>query len=189
MLYAIGANSVEYTRRQVHEFTDFILRCGLNVDIDLYHSSNNIVNWPVWTLEQLKVCTDNNGYIILLWSEAMETILNHRDVNDNSLIEMVCAHIGRLSILSLMQVKIQHFVVVCLDSNMSKDQIRTTLPLNLSQKTVHNVSLHNVPDDMPVEDLLEQEEFSDLRDLIVTLRQQLQFVKPDHQVQGKLCKY
>ena len=188
VLYAIEANSVDYTSRQVHDFTDFILRCGLNADVDLYHSSNNIVNWPVWTLKQLKVCTDNNGYIILLWSEAMETILIHRDANDNSVVEMAYAHVDRLSLLSLIQEKIKHFVVVCLDSNKSKDQIRTTLPSNLSQGTVHDISIKNVPDNMPVKEVLEQEQFSNLRTLISTLSRQQQFEKPNHQVAERPCK-
>jgi len=173
----------------VHEFVDFLIaRCGINADVDIYYDgSDNIVSWPMWTLQQLKECIDRNGYIILLWSESMEAILNHGDVNDNSSIQMAYAHVDRLSLLNLIQSKIQHFVVVCLNSIMAKDQIRTTLPFNLSQGTVHNISLHNVPVNMPVENLLEQEELTDLRNLLSILMRQQQFMKPDHQVLERPC--
>ena len=189
VLYAIEANSVDYTSRQVHDFTDFILRCGLNADVDLYHSSKNIINWPAWTLKQLKVCTDNNGCIILLWSKAMETILTHGGANDNSVVEMVYARVDRLSLLSLIQDKIKHFVLVCLDSNMSKDQITATLPPSLSEKTVHNISLKSVPYNMPVKELLEQEQFSDLKYLVATLSRWQKFKIPSHLLEKRSCKY
>ena len=186
VLYAIETND-QYTRRKVHEFTDFLrTRCRINADIDLYHGSENNINWSLWTIQKSTECINNKGYIILIWSETMDTLLNHKDSNDNSHIRMVFAHVDRQSLLSLITGNRTHIIIVFLDSVMSIDQIRTTLPFNLRYGTVCSISLHDIPNDMPIEDLPDLEKYSALKNLISILTHQQQFERPGHQVaEGK----
>jgi len=188
VLYTIENNNCEYTRRKIHEFTDFLRsKCGINADADLYYNSESIVSWPEWTIQKFNECVNNNGYIILVWSEAMKILLKHRDANDNSLINMIFAHIYRHSLLSLINLKLRYIIVVCLDSVMSVHEIRESLPFNLMNGTVHSISLQNVPDNMPTNELLELEQFSALKDLIAKLTRQQQFERPDQQVAQSKC--
>jgi len=188
VLYTIENNSPEYTRRKIHEFTDFLRsKCGINADADLYHDSESIVSWPEWTIQKFNECVNNNGYVILLWSRAMEILLKHRDANDNSSINMVFAHIDRHSLLSLINLKLKHIIVVCLDSVMPVHQIRNTLPFNLMNGTVYSISLQDIPDNMPTNELLELEQFSAVKDLIAKLTRQQQFERPGQQIAQSKC--
>ena len=116
----------------------------------------------------------------------MDTLLNHKNSNDNCHIGMVFAHIDRQSLLSFIAESRTHIIIVLLDSVMSIDQIRTTLPFNLRNGTVCSISLHDIPNNMPIEDLLDLEKYSALKNLISILTYQQQFERPGHQVaEGK----
>jgi len=161
----------EDTTAKIQNFADYLRsQCGINADVDLYHSSKNTTNWSYLIQQECK-----KGFIILIWSDTMDKMLNHVDVNDNSSIQMASAHISRQSLLSLIDERRQYIVVVCLDSDRELVSIKERLPSNLKQGTVHSISLPMMLGNQVIE-------HAGLRNLISVLTHQQQFEKPGKQL-------
>ena len=165
----------EHTTAKIHEFSDYLRsKCEIDADVDLYHSSEKISSWPLWVEQQ---CKTKKGFIILIWSDGMDKILNHSDINNNNPIQMTYAHLHRQSLLSLIDERRQDVVVVCLDSNRELLYIKQSLPLNLKQGTVYNISLKDLH--MMTDNQVQQ--FATVRNLLSVLKHQQEFERPGKQ--------
>lgn len=68
---------------------------GINSDIDLYYSSNNVLDWNHWTVKRVEQCCDNDGYILLLCGKSLSELLQSEE---NAKLEMYTGFIGILSL-------------------------------------------------------------------------------------------
>ena len=80
--------------------------CGIDSDIDAYHSIEDIVDWNQWTEKKINDYCDN-GYILLLCGKNLYQLLQKSSGNDK--INMHHGFIGTLALRNLIQDKSKNF--------------------------------------------------------------------------------
>ena len=75
--------------------SDLLRHLGVDCKIDMYDAGKNINNWNQWTEQEVKNC---DGHVILLCGKKLHQVLQKVD---NERIEMHDAHIGKLTLNSL----------------------------------------------------------------------------------------
>ena len=162
----------EASEEQVLHLSDFLLRCGVNCEVDLYHADENVTNWASWVGEHLKQCIDASyGYIIMVCSQTMMSALNNSSTNDR--IEMFSAHIDRLALLYYLE-KGAPKTLPLFFTNPSDDFV----PANLSGKTIYHFPYDKLLEEineveqtnnLEVQKILAHPDFESLKNLVATL--------------------
>ena len=162
----------EASEEQVLCLSDLLCRCGIDCEVDLYHTDDNVDNWASWVGEHLKQCIDASyGYIILVCSQTMMSTLNNTNTNDR--IEMFSAYIDRLSLLQYLEKGAPKTLPLFLTNSP-----HNFVPANLSGKTIYHFPYDKLPEeineveqinDLVLQKILDHPDFGSLRNLVATL--------------------
>ena len=162
----------EASEDQILCLTDFLVRCGIDCEVDLYHTNENVTNWASWVRENLKQCiAASHGYIILVCSPTMMHELD--DSNENTRIEMFSAFIDRLSLLHYLE----KGAPITLPLFMTAPSANF-VPANLSGKTIYHFPYSKLSEeinevqqinDSEIQKILDHPDFRSLRNLVATL--------------------
>ena len=152
---------------QVLCLSNLLFECGISCDIDLYHTNDNILDWPSWVENKLKHhIAPQHSFIIMVCSPTMFSTLEER--NDNASIEMAAASIDRLTLRRYLQQGVQNILPLCINDS-STDYI----PPNLSGKTCYyfpyNKLMSDIPEGTTAHKVLDHPDFTSLRCLVATL--------------------
>ena len=161
---------------QVLCLSNLLIRCGISCDIDLYHTSDNILDWSSWVENNLKLhIASQFSFIILVCSPTMFSALVER--NDNARVEMAAAYIDRLTLKQYLQQGVQRFLPLCIN-----DTSANCIPPNLSGKTLYyfpyNKLLSEIPEGTTAPEVLDHPDFASLRSLVATLTGQQETAIP-----------
>jgi len=140
--------------------------CGVNSDTDLFHSTQNINDWNFWVGKSMEYCITADGYILLICSPAMITILE--DTGDNAKVQMVYGHIDRLTLRHLIVSYTTRFLPVFISDHSDPKYV----PPSLSGKTFYHFPyelLDRIPQNISPQRLLDFRGFASFRSLIATL--------------------
>ena len=162
--------------------SDLLCYCGIDCVIDQYHCNDNILNWPQWVSEQIDSCIAEEGYILLECSQVMSTLLK-----SNSCIKMIFGHIHCQTFQCYLHNKTKYFLPFCIDGISS-----SVIPFVLSERTSYNFPFSKLPqnffsgskDSSPnitqedVEQLLANDDFASLKNLVATLTKQEEICQP-----------
>ena len=162
----------EASEDQILCLADFLVCCGIDCEVDLYHTDENVTNWGSWVKENLRQCiAASHGYIILVCSATMMHELD--DSSENTRIEMFSAFIDRLSLLHYLEKGAPKTLPLFMTAP-SADFV----PANLSGKTIYHFPYDKLPeesneekemDKSEIQKILNHPDFHSLRNLVATL--------------------
>lgn len=164
--------------------SNLLNNCGIECDIDLYHSNENIVDWSFWVGKNLEYhIASQHSYIIMVCSPTIISTLEER--NDNARIEMVAAYIDRLTLRYHLEEGAQKIFPVFIN-----DPSANCVPPSLSGKTCYHFPydklLYELPECATAEQVLGHPDFASLRSLVASLTGQQEIPAPGPNVaQGK----
>ena len=160
---------------QVLCLSNLLIRCGIDCDIDLYHTNDNILDWSSWVENNLKhYIASQCSFIIMVCSPTMFSTLEER--NDSARIEMAAAYIDRLTLRHYLQQNAQKFLPLCID-----DPSANCIPSNLSGKTCYHFPYSKLLSEIPestAHKVLDHPDFTSLRSLVATLTGQREIPTP-----------
>lgn len=148
---------------------------GIDSDIDIYHSNENIPDWCYWTTKRIEHCAAANGYILLICSHTMISLLKETD--NNLRIQMVYGHIDRLGLMHLITLHSRKFIPVFFSDYCNPEYV----PPSLSRRTFYYFPceiLNQLPQNYTLEDMFCDKHFSSLKSLIITLTGQIENPSP-----------
>ena len=162
----------EASKEQVLYLSDLLCCCGIDCEVDLYHTNDNLDNWASWVGEHLKECIDATyGYIILVCSQTMMSALKNTNTNDR--IEMFSAYIDCLSLLQYLEKGAPKTLPLSLTNPPPN-----FVPANLSGKTIYYFPYDKLPEeinevekinDLVLRKILDHPDFDSLRNMAATL--------------------
>ena len=162
--------------------SNLLCNCGINCDIDLYHTNDNIPDWAFWVGKSLEYhLYSQYGYVIMVCSPVMISTLEQR--NDNARLEMVAGNIDCLTLRHYLQDG-AHKVLPLFINNPSDEYV----PSYLSGRTRYYFpydKLDEMPENVSTQEVLNHPAFASLRSLVATLTGQ-QEIPPPHLSPGKL---
>lgn len=171
------AKEDDHNGEKVLCFSDILRHCGVNSDTDIYHANENIADWSFWVNKAIELCTAaTNGYILLICSQAMISILE--ETSDNAKVEMVYGHIDRLTLRHLILSNIPKFIPVFISDHSNREYV----PISLSGKTYYHFPyelMNNFSQYVTPEEILRYREFASLKTLIATLTGQTENPPPN----------
>ena len=160
---------------QVLCLSNLLCNCGINCDIDLYHTNDNITDWSFWVGKSLEYhISSQYSYVILICSPIMISTLEER--NDNARLEMVAGYIDRLTLRHYLQIGAQRVLPVFINNRPDE-----YVPPNLSGRTRYHFlydKLAEMPVDTPAQEVLNHPDFASLRSLVATLTGQQEILPP-----------
>jgi len=151
---------------------DLLRHLGIECNIDMYHSTKNINNWNQWTEQEVINC---DGHIILLCSEKMHQVMKK---NDNERIQMHVAHIGNITLQSLIDHQTINGQFVPVFIGKPNEQF---IPTALNQRTYYTVPYEKVVEDYDISsanDVIDFEECKSLYSLVAKLTNQPEYDMP-----------
>ena len=168
---------------QVLCLSNLLCNCGINCDIDLYHTNDvDITDWSFWVGKSLEYhIYSQYSYVILICSPIMISTLEER--NDNARLQMVAGYIDRLTLRYYLQ-EDAHKVLPLIINNPSEEYV----PSNLSGKTCYYFpydKLVEIPENVSTQEVLDHPDFASLRSLVAMLTGQ-QETPPLHLAHGEL---
>ena len=167
---------------QVLCLANVLCNCGINCEIDLYHTNDNIPDWLFWVGKSLEYhIASHYSYIILVCSPIMISTLEQR--NDNAHLQMVAGYIDSFTLRHFLQ-EDAHKVLPLFINNPSEEYVPPSLsgrtryyfPYDKLDEMAENVSAHEV---------LNHPDFASLRSLVATLTGQ-QEIPPPYLGHGEL---
>ena len=167
---------------QVLCLANVLCNCGINCDIDLYHTNDNIPDWSFWVRKSLEYhIASQYSYIILVCSFIMISTLEQR--NDNARLQMVAGYIDSFTLRHFLQ-EDAHKVLPLFINNPSEEYV----PPNLSGRTCYNFpydKLDEMAENVSTQEVLNHPDFASLRSLVATLTGQRE-IPPPHLGHGEL---
>ena len=162
---------------QVLCLSNLLCNCGINCDIDLYHTNDiSITDWAFWVGKSLEYhIASQYSYVILVCSPVMISTLEQR--NDNARLEMVAGNIDRLTLRHYLQDG-AHKVLPLFINNPSDEYV----PPYLSGRTRYYFpydKLDEMPENVSTQEVLNHPAFTSLRSLVATLTGQQENPPPD----------
>ena len=175
------------TGDKVFNLSHVLRKSGVNSDADIYHANENVQDWSFWVNKAIEHCaTTTNGYILLICSQAMISILE--ETTDNVRVQMVYGHIDRLTLRHLIVSNTRKFIPVFISDHSDPEYV----PPSLSGKTFYHFPyelINQYPQDVSPEVLLRYKEFASFKGLVATLTGQTEN-PPPHIGQGVyVCAY
>jgi len=156
---------------QVLMLCDVLRHAGVDCDIDLYHTNENIQDWSHWTSLSIHYCAAKKDYILLVCSPRMIALLE--ETVGNPRINMYAGYIDRLTLRNLLQKHTNSFLPLIDPTSMS------VVPPILSGKTTYYFSFNRIPQNISIEQLLDHPDFTSLRGLVATISGQQEYPAPN----------
>ena len=167
---------------QVLCLSNLLCNCGINCDIDLYHTNDNIPDWSFWVGKSLEYhIYSQYSYVILVCSPIMISTLEQ--MNENARLEMVAGYIDRLTLRYYLQEGACKVLPVFIN-NRSDEYV----PPSLSGRTHYYFpydKLDEMPENVTPQQVLNHPDFASLRSLVATLTGQQENLPP-HLSPGEL---
>ena len=161
----------DYSVETVLNFTDLLRNCGINADVDIYHTSDNPDDWSLLVENQIKYCIDNNGFVILLWSDGLAGPL--QDETQNNRIQMSHGHIYRATLRNLIQEHLNLFILV----SFVPVSIHN-LPPHFKDRTIYTIPMDEILERENLSnDILCDAELIELKDLIATITRRTEILQ------------
>jgi len=86
----------------VKDLADFLrANCGVDCDIDQYHSNENVLDWGLWNEKEIRKCANKNGYVLLVCSPKLHQQIY--DARSSCRIEMRTGHLTNFTLNSLIK--------------------------------------------------------------------------------------
>ena len=169
------------------DLSDFLTYCGVDCDIDQYHTTENVLDWGLWNEEQIRKCAHMNGYVLLVCSLRLYQQLC--DARNSSRIEMRAGHLTNLTLNSLIKDSIitQRVIPVFLEQ-----QRMECVPTCVAERTCYALNWSRVMNCDPNAEasvILNTPGLESLRSLVCRLRDEPENVKPEvATTPGLICK-
>jgi len=163
---------------KVLNLSDLLNNCGIDCTIDHYYANDNVPDWSFWVTRHIEHCiASENGYILLVCSEAMFTLLE--ETSDNCRIQMMHAHIDRQTLKTILVENRLKFLPVVIDEKQ-----RNFVPLCLQEKTIFHFPqelINNINGgNMDYQSMIDLPIFSSVRCLVATVSGQQEIPRPDN---------
>ena len=172
----------------VKDLSDFLrANCGVDCDIDQYHTNDNVLDWELWNEEQIRKCAHVKGYVLLVCSLRLYQQLC--DARNSLRIEMRAGHLTNLTLNSLIKDSIitQHVIPVFLEQHKME-----CVPTCVAERTCYALNWSRVMNCDPNAEasvILNTPGLESLRSLVCRLRNEPESVKPRVVPPSKLsCK-
>ena len=160
---------------QVLCLSNLLNNYGVYCDIDLYHLTENILDWSFWVGKTVEYHTTSiYSHVILVCSPTMITTLEER--SDNARVEMIGGYIDSLTLRHYLQQGAQKVLPLFINKS-STDYV----PPSLSGKTWYHFpydTLAELPKSISPQEVLNHPSFTSLRSLVATLTGQPEHVPP-----------
>lgn len=177
----VGPTCIIYSEEHsdvVLELSDFLRNhCGVDCDIDQYHTRENITQWAVWHEDKIKKHARCNGFVLLVCSSKMYQQLNNP--SKSSQIQMKPGHIGTLALNSLIsEEETTPCIIPVCDGSLEKSNM--VVPSSLRGRTIYCLSfstLKQVNPEDDVEHILNTPGLESLRSLVFRLKGESEIVK------------
>ena len=174
-------NQTDHNRKQILILSQILCCCGIDCNMDQYHSTENIISWPLWVSQQIDNCISKGGYILLECSRMMYNILCS---SYNPPIKMVAGHIDCQNIRHYLHHNTKSVLPFFIDEVSS-----CFIPQSLSEKTFYNFPFRKLPKiftsessqnltEENVQELLANPDFTSLRSLVATMTKQQEICQP-----------
>ena len=162
---------------QVLCLSNLLTKCGIQCDIDLYHINENIMDWSFWVGKNLEYhIASQHSHIILVCSPTMIATLEER--NDNARVEMVAAHIDRLTLRHHLEDGAQKVLPLFIN-----DPLANCVPPSLSGKTCYHFPydklVNEIPENATAKQILDHPDFASLRSLVASMTRQQEIPVPN----------
>ena len=169
----------------VRDLSDFLNLCGVDCDIDQYHTNENILDWGSWTEELIKNQAARRGYVLLVCSPKLHQQLTNV-ASSLRTIEMKAGHISNLTLNTLIKdEKITNYIIPVALEQCRKELI----PTCLAGRLCYSANITKVPNDFPsIDAVLSTPELESLRSLVHRLRDEPEVVRPSTQFPFISCK-
>ena len=172
----------------VCDLSDFLNHCGVDCDIDQYHTNENILDWGGWSEGVIKDRAARNGYVLLVCSPKLYQQLSN--VSSSVRIEMKAGHISNMTLNALIKdEKITHHIIPVFLEQHRKEFILTCLggrlcySINITK--IIELSSHG----RGIDDILNTPGLEWFRSLVLRLRGEPDAVKPPlPMVPPPMCK-
>ena len=178
--HIVGPTFIIYSKEQSKaalELSNFLrVLCGINCEIDQYHTSEPIADWGVWNEYFIKKCVEKNGFVLLICSSIMLKHLSNPDVYP--CIQMGAGYINTLSLNALIRdANVTRYIIpVCFDKTSTE-----TVPSSLRGRTSYSLSYNKLMQIDPSTDInttLNKPGLESLRSLVFRLRGEPEVNKP-----------
>ena len=167
---------------QVLCLANLLCKSGINCDIDLYHTNDNVTDWAFWVKKSWEYhIASQYSYVILVCSPIMISTLEQR--NDNARLQMVAGYIDSFTLKHFLQ-EDAHKVLPLFINDPSEEYV----PPSLSGKTRYYFpydKLNKMPENVSAQQVLDHPDFASLRSLVAMLTGQ-QEIPPPHYGPGEL---
>ena len=170
---------------KLFSFNKALCFCGVNSDTDLYHATESINDWNYWVSKSMEHCIAADGYILLICSPAMITILE--DTGDNAKVQMVYGHIDRLTLRHFIVSNTTRFLPVFISDHFDPKYA----PPSLSGRKFYHFPyelMDRIPQNISPQGLLDYRGFDSFRSLVATLTGQQESC-PIHIGEGMFVQY
>jgi len=161
-----------YSAENVLEFTGLLRSYGINADADIYHTSDNPDDWSLLVENQIKYCIDNNGFVILLWSDGLAGPL--QDETQNNRIQMSHGHIYRATLRNLIQEHLNLFILV----SFVPVSIHN-LPPHFKDRTIYIIPMDEIleRENLSNDYILHDAKFIELKNLLATITRRAELLQ------------
>ena len=168
---------------KVLSLSDQLISYGIDCTIDHYYANDNIPDWSFWVTKHIEYCVASvHGYVLLVCSEEMFSILEETSGIVNIRIPMVYAHIDRLTLKNILGRNTPKFLPILID-----DDKKTCVPPCLQGKSIFRFPYKRLINVINSQSVLDRPEFSSLRSLVATISGQRENPQPDNEL-GKTVR-
>jgi len=171
----------------VKDLSDFLTYCGVDCDIDQYHTHENVLDWGLWNEEEIRKCISREGFMLLVCSPRLHQQLC--DARSSSRIEMRAGHLTNLTLNSLIKDSTitQRVIPVFLEQHRME-----YVPTCVAERTCYALNWSRVMNCDPNAEanvILNTPGLESLRSLVCRLRNEPESVKPEvPTTPGPICK-
>ncbi|XP_065913657.1 uncharacterized protein [Dysidea avara] len=163
---------------KVLSLSDQLISYGIDCTIDHYYANDNIPDWSFWVTKHIEYCVASvHGYVLLVCSEEMFSILEETSGIVNIRIPMVYAHIDRLTLKNILGRNTPKFLPILID-----DDKKTCVPPCLQGKSIFRFPYKRLINVINSQSVLDRPEFSSLRSLVATISGQRENPQPDNEL-------